>query len=182
MTEPPEEDIRTIVARAAVHDPDAWETLYRRAYPRLFSYARRRLPSDDIAEDAVSETMVRALDRIQGFRWKGAGFDAWIYGILRHVVLEDYRNRGRVTTGAATPVLAVPGPLEALVHAEQLEHVRSAVARLDEGERELLELRFTAGLSADEIASVVGRRAGAVRMGQSRALARLRAFFGEADR
>ncbi|CAN5874398.1 hypothetical protein BH23ACT10_BH23ACT10_37040 [soil metagenome] len=68
-------------------DPDAWEALYRRVYPKLFAYARRRLPSDSVADDAVSESMSRAIARIGGFRWKGGGFDAWVYGITRKGVI-----------------------------------------------------------------------------------------------
>ena len=64
MIEATERDVRALVARAATGDPDAWEAVYRRSYARLFAYARRRMPSDHAADDAVSETMVRALNRI----------------------------------------------------------------------------------------------------------------------
>lgn len=93
-TDATESALRNLVSRAAVGDPDAWEALYRRAYPRLFAYTRRRLRSDHETDDAVSETMLRALNRIATFTWKGAGFDAWLYGIARNVVLETQRHQG----------------------------------------------------------------------------------------
>ena len=58
------DDERHVVESARAGDADAWELLYRRAYPRLVAYARRRLASSEQAEEAVSETMVRAMDRI----------------------------------------------------------------------------------------------------------------------
>ena len=61
-------DVRALVARARERDPDAWEQVYRRSYPRLFAYARRRLASDTAADDAVSEAMTRAIERIERFR------------------------------------------------------------------------------------------------------------------
>jgi len=164
--------------QASAGQPDAWEVLYRRAYPRLFSYARRRLPSDDAADDAVSEAMVRALDRASSFTWRGAGVDAWLYGILRNVVLESHRTTP--TQPQADPADdRVPGPLDDIVGREQLGHVRVAFAALDAEDREILELRVVGGLTAQAAGEVLGRRSGAVRMAQSRAVGRLRTHFQE---
>ena len=106
------DDERQLVARAVRNDPDAWEVLYRRAYVGLFAYARRRLSSDAAAEDAVSETMIRALDRISTYTWRGAGIDAWLTGILRNVVLESYRRDGRAAPVAAFVDRDGGGPLD----------------------------------------------------------------------
>ena len=58
--------------------------------------------------------------------------------------------------------------------------MRRAFGRLRAEDQELLELRVVAGLSAEQVAAVQGRRAGAVRMAQSRALSRLRELLAEA--
>lgn len=180
-------DIRLLVERARGADPDAWEALYRHAYPRLHTYARRRLAGDEQADDAVSETMTRAIDRIDTFTWNGgAGFDGWLFGILRNVVLETYR------TGARTPLVdaaqlpepagdADLDPAARVVAAEEMADVRRAFARLPADDRELLELRVVGRLDAVAVGEVVGRRAGAVRMAQSRALGRLRTMMVEEE-
>ena len=174
-------ELKILVTRAAAGDADAWEALYRRAYPRLFAYSRRRLRSDHEADDAVSETMLRALDRITAFTWKGAGFDAWLYGIARNVVQEAHRHSGRVSSSAdpADTEATAAGPLEQVVGREQRADVRTAFGRLSAEDQEVLELRVVAGLSADGAGEVLGRRPGAVRMAQSRALGRFRGFFEE---
>lgn len=176
-----ERELRILVSRAVGGDADAWEGLYRRAYPRLFAYSRRRLRSDHEADDAVSETMLRALNRITAFTWQGAGFDAWLYGIARNVVQEAHRHSGRVSSGAypAETETTAAGPLEQLVGRERCADVRSAFGRLSPEDQEVLELRVVAGLSADGAGEVLGRRPGAVRMAQSRALGRFRGFFEE---
>ena len=173
-----------LVERARHGDADAWEDLYRRSFPRLLAYARRRLPDQDQARDAVSEAVTRAVAGIQRYRGDGGGFDAWLYGILRHVVLDQQaraRREGPGTLPDGADPTADPGG-DAL-RGEEAEEVRAAFARLGEEDRELLELRVVAGLSSDEVAQVLGRRPGAVRMAQSRALARLRRLLeGGEDR
>ena len=169
------ENAGALVDRARAGDESAWKALYRRIYPRLYAYALRRLDTDR-ARDAVSETMARAVGRIDRYQpmTGTGGFEAWLFGICRHVVLDAQRADGR--RGYALPpddVVHVDFT-ERLVSAEDAAAVRAAFARLSDDDRELLELRVVAGMSADEAGSVLGRRPGAVRMAQSRALARLR--------
>lgn len=175
-----ERDVRALVARAATGDPAAWEMVYRRSYARLHAFARQRLISDHAADDAVSETMLRAINRIETFTWRGAGFDAWLYGILRNVLLESHRERARTLSMADPPEPQTSGgALETLVRADDKAELLAAFARLSAEEQELLELRVVAGLSADGVAAILGRRAGAVRMAQSRAIHRLRVLYKE---
>jgi RNA polymerase sigma-70 factor (ECF subfamily) len=171
---PNDDALRAIVGRAAQRDPDAWEHLYRRSYTRLFSYVRRRLPDQAAAEDAVSETMTRALDKIDGFRWQGAGFDGWLYGIARNVILEAGRRWRRHLHEVADHPTVERGPEDEIIARDQAAAVRVALLRLAPEERELLELRVQRGLSAEEVGVRLGKRAGAVRMAQARALQRLR--------
>lgn len=174
VNEAPDE-LRALIERAKERDPDAWEALYRRSYARLYAYARRRLPSEPAAEDAVSETMVRALQGVDRFVWRGGGVQAWLFGILRNVVLESHRARGRTRPIEIVdePASHSPGPAELAMLSEERREVRHAFARLSSDDQELLELRVVAELSAREVGDLLGKRAGAVRMAQSRALQRL---------
>jgi len=176
------EDTSALVARARAADEDAWETLYRRAYPRLLAYAMRRLDAHG-AKDAVSETMARAVANIGRYRPVPGtgGFDGWLFGICRHVVLDAQRAAGRRGYGPPPESVSHTDPAEGLLSAEEASAVRQAFARLSDADRELLELRVVAGLSAEEAAAVLGRRPGAVRMAQSRALTRLRRHLGEVE-
>lgn len=174
---------RHLVGRAREHDPDAWEALYRDRYPRLIAYARRRLPTKDEADDAVSETFARAVNGIDAFRWRGGGFDAWLYGILRNVIHEAARRQARTDLREVPEVEShEPGPLDRTVGREEAARLRMAFAALGPDDREVLELRVVAGLDTKQAAAVLGKRNGAVRMAQSRALARLRAVLDEMDR
>ena len=169
---------RDLVDRAVRGDGDAWEALYRRAYPKLLAFARRRLDPEG-AKDAVAETMRRAVDSIHRYRWEGRAFDAWLFGILRHVITDTHRSQGRSRHVPEAHDRAGAGPLDTLVAAEEHEAVRVAFARLSDADREVLELRVVAGLSAEDAAKVLDRKPGAVRMAQSRALTRLRQLLAE---
>ncbi len=179
-----DDDLYQLVERASQSDPDAWEAIFRRSHGQLLAFARRRTSSVAAAEDAVSETMVRALEKIGQFTWDGAGFDAWLFGILRNVVLEGYRVDARSRRDRSFTFdhgTRVDGPLDHVVGREEAEHVRLAFARLTPDEQEVLELRVVGGLSSEGVAHVLGKKSGAVRMSQARAIGRLRVMMEEVD-
>lgn len=172
--------LRGLVERARSGDEEAWEALFRRSYPKLLAYAARRLPTDVQAKDAVGETMTRAVAHIDRLRHEGGGFDAWMYGIIRHVVVDAQRALAKEGPGLVPDTVDWRSePSDWTVDREDAAEVRAAFARLSVADQELLELRVVAGLSAEETGSVLGRRPGAVRMAQSRALMRLRALLEE---
>lgn len=168
-------EIQALVDRARRDDPDAWEALYRLSYAGLLAYARRRLWGLTEADDAVSETFARAYPRIADFEWTGSGFNAWLFGILRNVMLEAQRRDRRAKVVDGQPGRVEDDCIDGLLHHEEVTAVRAAFATLGHDDREILELRVVGGLCAEEVGLVLGKRAGAVRMAQSRALARLRA-------
>jgi RNA polymerase sigma-70 factor, ECF subfamily len=177
------EIVEDLVEQARQRDPDAWEALYRRAHPRLLAFAGRRLGAED-ARDAVSETMTRAVASIGRYERRNAGFEGWLFGILRNVIRDIQRRQRRRPTAPLSdePVGGAPDPLAVALRVEEADAMRAAFARLRPADRELLELRVVAGLPAEEVAVALGRRAGAVRMAQARALERLRHLLGEDER
>jgi RNA polymerase sigma-70 factor (ECF subfamily) len=181
--QPEELIVRETVDRALHGDGDAWEALYVRLRPRLFAMCLRKLENREDAEDAVSETMLRAVRAANTFRWRNAGFDAWIFRICRNVVIDMLRSRSR---RAVLPPdeerLNVGIVEEGVVLADEHAAVRRALERLPADDRELLELRIIGGLSSEEVAYVLGKRPGAVRTAQSRALARMRTYLAEEER
>lgn len=170
------DDQRDLVQAARTGDADAWERLYRAVYPRLRAYAVRRAGAET-AEDIVSETMTRAVAAIHRYQWQPVGFDAWVFGIARRVTADHHRQAARRPrpVGDGSEPFAVPG--EALELAEEHAQLHRLFERLSPAEQELLELRVVAGLNAEQTAAALGKRPGAVRMAQSRALAHLRALL-----
>jgi RNA polymerase sigma-70 factor (ECF subfamily) len=180
--QPDELIVKETVDRALHGDGDAWEVLYVRLRPRLFAMCLRKLGNREDAEDAVSETMLRAVRAANTFRWRNAGFDAWIFRICRNVVIDMLRSRSRravLPSGEEQPQVGTVE--EGVVLADEHATVRRALDRLPPNDRELLELRIIGGLSSEEVAYVLGKRPGAVRTAQSRALARMRTYLAEEE-
>jgi len=158
-------------------DSVVWEELYRAMYPAMVTYARRRLPAEE-ARDAVSETIARALSRPDRLPSLPAKPEAWVFGILRHVVLDMQRRSYRgIRALRRIPTLSTEWGEVAdnIVSAEEQGEVRQAFGRLSPRDQEVLELRVLGGLSAEDAGRVLGMREGAVRNAQYRAVRRLRA-------
>lgn len=158
-------------------DPVAWESFYERVYPMMMAYSQRRLGYNETARDAVSEALARTVSTVTRSEELGTSLEAWSFGILRNVVIDAQRRHYRDRRHQATATTTHDDPSEALVLNAEHENVRQAFARLNEHERELLELRVVAGLSSEHVASVLSMSPGSVRMAQSRALDRLRSLL-----
>ncbi|HEV7685300.1 MAG TPA: sigma-70 family RNA polymerase sigma factor, partial [Acidimicrobiia bacterium] len=138
-----------LVERARRGDQEAWAALYTSVYARLVSFAHRRLGNADLARDAVSETMARAVTRLDTYVGTDEGFAPWLFGICRHVVVDLQRQTYRpLPPGLLRADVDGPGPADVVIDAEEQALVRAAFARLDPDERELLELRVVGGLSS----------------------------------
>jgi RNA polymerase sigma-70 factor (ECF subfamily) len=176
-----------LVDAARLGDHEAWETLYRGLYPRLRGFVMARV-GPTATEDVVNETMTRAVAGIGRFHYGTAGFDGWVFGIAKHVIVDHHRTEERRrrqsdahrrSDPAALPDMGDPS--DGLVLDEDHRHVRTMFAQLSDRDRELLQLRVVAGLTVEQCAEILHQRPGTVRTAQSRALARLRTLMETTD-
>jgi RNA polymerase sigma-70 factor (ECF subfamily) len=171
---PPE--VIAAVARAQAGDQTAFAELYDRYAPLLHRYVLSRVRSQALAEDLVSDTFVRAMRRIGGFRWQGRDFGAWLVTIARNLVADHYgcpRERHEVVTEdvvAATGPQLVDGPEREVIDLTVRETLVTAMDRLSVEQRLCLTLRFFRGLSVAETAAAMNRNDGAVKALQYRAV------------
>jgi RNA polymerase sigma-70 factor, ECF subfamily len=166
---------------AARRDPAAFAALYRRYVDRVYRYCHHRLGNREAAEDATSRVFVRAFEAFP--RYRDGSFRAWLFTIAHHTIANDLRRGTRIDRpidAAAEVIDPAPGPEDVAVAADARTTIQALLAMLSDEERRLLELRL-AGLSGPEIAHVLGRSHGAVKVAQFRAIARLRAALGADD-
>ncbi len=177
-------EMRDEIAGLRVGDRAAWTGFYERAYPMMLVYAQRRLGSREAACDAVGEALARTVATVSRMSSLDVSPEAWAFGILRHVVHDTWRRRGRERRAVVPLDPAAPDPSERVGLSDEHRVVRQAFERLSAGDREILELRVVAQLPSEEVAAILDTSPGAVRMAQARALSRLRTMLnsdGEDD-
>ena len=177
------DDLRGAVRRAARGDQDAAAVLFDHYYPRLYRYAFARLKNAQDAEDVASEAFAKVLRGLDGFRWRGSGFEAWIFRIARNLIVDRYRKGGTEVIGnelvdAVMPILGDDAEAGALA-GEARRELNQVIDRLPEEQREVVLLRFAAELDTSEVAATTERSANAVRQLQFRALTNLRKWMND---
>lgn len=166
-------------------DKSTFEMLYRRHMPAILAYVRRQVTSPEDAEDLLVEIFLAALEH----REKLESFSdqeqlAWLRRV-GHNKLVDFYRRGR-----RRPVTSLDEHEEVLLYddeermpeqitlrAEEYAWVRTHLELLPNQQQEIVRLHFAAGLRCVEIARLLNKREGAVRMLLARALNNLRSFY-----
>jgi RNA polymerase sigma-70 factor (ECF subfamily) len=181
------DELAPLVAAAREGDPAAAEELLARLRPGLLRYCRARLGRTDgsfgSADDVAQEVCTAVFTSLERYVDQGRSFTAFAYGIAGHKVADalrvSYRDR-------SDPVEVLPesadtgaGPEDVAVALDEAVRARLLLDRLPEASRELLLLRVVSGLSAEDTGAALGMTAGAVRVAQHRALAKLRALAAE---
>jgi RNA polymerase sigma-70 factor (ECF subfamily) len=134
-----------------------FEDLYRRAFPRVYAYVATLLRDRSAAEEVTAQAFERAFRKRRQFKPSRGSADAWLFGIARNAALDELRRRGRRAALETEPEDAAALPAEEHAeHALRRATVRAALATLEPGERDLVALKFSAGLSNAEIARVIG--------------------------
>ena len=168
-------DEDTAMARAASLDPKAFAAIYQLHRAPVYRYLRSRTGSDDEAGEICAVTFERALAAIDRFRPSGGGMLAWLLRIARNAHIDTTRRLLRVAVrrpGAEGDEAADPGP-----GPEDQAILRSLIRALPEGQRDALQLRFSAGLTAREIAAVLGLSEEAAQKRLERALQALKEAY-----
>ena len=164
-----------LLDRARDGDGDAWSQIVHELGPRVQGYAQGKGVVD--AEDVVQDVFTAAARQIGAFDGEWRAFRSWIFSIAYRQIVNRYRSPSR-HDGELPRVLVDEdhiGPDQAVVIREMASEAVAAMDVLSEIERDVVLLRVIAGLDTAEVAKAVGKRAGNVRVIQSRALAKVRA-------
>ena len=163
--------------------PAAIDTLLRQIRPMVVRYCRARLGRISghyhAADDVAQEVCIAVLSALPRYQDMGRPFASFVFGIASHKVADAKRSAARLaipTEDLPDGPDERPGPEEIAVACIEAEHARALLARLPLHQRELLVLRVLSGMTAEETGHALGMSAGAVRVAQHRALARLRAI------
>ena len=160
---------RDVVEACQRGDEEAFRVLFDTHKDRVYSIALRYAGDSATAMDIAQDTFLKLLSTIQQFRGESS-FESWLYRMVVNSCLDYHRKRRRFLPlledglEEALDMFRAPreSALQDLLREEQEERVQQVVAQLPEEQRIVVVLRYTDGLSYEEIADLLGCRRGTV--------------------
>lgn len=167
--------IDQLAAAASAGDVEAVGLLYDSLVGPIYRYVAVRVQRREDAEDLTQLVFERIVGSLPRYRSRGRPFEAWAFRIARNAVIDHVRrDRSHEPLGDDHETAHEETPDRLTVRGEEIRELRTAIASLTADQQEAIALRFAAGLTAEEAAEVMGRRAGTVRGLTFRAIASLR--------
>jgi RNA polymerase sigma-70 factor (TIGR02952 family) len=183
VPQPGQPDVWDLVRRAQEGEAEAFGELYDHYVTMVHRYVYSRVGDRALAEDVTSETFVRALRRIDSLSFQGRDVGAWLVTIARNIIrdhVKSSRFRLEVTTADMRDAdRATEGPEDAVVSRLTNEQLLACVKQLGSEQQECITLRFLHGLSVSETAEIMGKKDGAIKALQHRAVRRLAVLLPE---
>ncbi len=168
------------IHKAQHGDQEAFGVLYDHYLPQIYRFILFKVGAKAEAEDLTHEVFLSAWRTLPNYRMKGHPLSSWLYQIARNAVIDFYRTAKHhvqiemVSEDALQPIASGQ---EALNMTLDMEQVQKCIAQLRPDYQDLIIMRFIEELPTAEIASVLGKSEGAVRLMQHRALNDLKAVY-----
>ncbi len=174
-------DDAQLIQKATSGDSSAFGKLYDMYVDRVYRHVYYRVGNVADAEDLTQQVFIKAWQAIGRYRKAASPFIAWLITISHNLVVDFYRTRKDKTYLDAEVVaddLASSPERIAETRFDQ-QHLRRAIQQLHGEQQQVVLLRFIEGFGYEEIASLMGKREGTIRVIQHRALAKLRHILEE---
>jgi RNA polymerase sigma-70 factor (ECF subfamily) len=169
-----------LIEQAQRGDEAALDELFRREWRPIFGLAYAALGDRNDAQDVTQEAFLRALRHLGQFQQRGVAFHAYLATIARNLIRD--RWRGPVPLAVSLHGVDLVGPDDSAttaLEADERTYLCALLARLPEDYQTIIRLRILEERPTEEVASLMGRSPGAVRVLQHRAIVALRAQFDE---
>ena len=167
---------RLLVQEAQAFSQEAWARIYDQHYQKMLQYCYLRTSNRAASEDLAADVFLEALKGIGRYRYRGVPISAWLYRIAHNITADHLRRTVRQPVAPLGedrehPQLKTEDEADASALRQDMQ---AAIQQLTEDQQQVIMLRFFQALSHEEIAAIMARRPGAVRVLQNRALNALR--------
>lgn len=166
-----------MLQRAVKRDRAAFAELYDRCIDQVYRHVYYRVASRDEAEDITQETFLRAWKAIDKYKRTGAPFVAWLLVIASNLIIDHHRASKTLVPLEEVEISSNTAETDPAAVVEQRfdrSYVRSTILKLKGEKQKVIMMRFIDGFSYEDIARVLNKSEGAVRVIQCRALEDLR--------
>lgn len=166
-----------IIRQAQTGNPDYFGLLYDHYLAALYRFVFLKVGHKQEAQDLVHDVFLSAWQHLESFDQRGFPFSSWLYQIARNRVTDHYRTKKKNLAIEAVSEENLPIADDAAAAVDtgfNLTLIRTALRHLGEEQQTVIILRFVEDLSYQEIATLLDKSEGAVRIIQHRALQNLR--------
>jgi RNA polymerase sigma-70 factor (ECF subfamily) len=172
-----ERTLKELIVSSQAGEYGAFQLLYERLSKKVFRFVRARTYVREDALDVLQDTFVDYWKTLPSFRYESdASIYAFLYTIASRKIYKLYKKqKPAVTIESVADTLRDPDDPEARSEAVL---VADSLSRLKESEREMIELRYFAGMTFVEIAELLGQTETSVKVRHHRTIGKLKQFFG----
>lgn len=174
------QELIDLAARAKQYEPEALGRLFDLFFEKLRRYMYYKTGNIDRAEELAAETLTKGIENIGGFKDQGGTIGAWLFGIGRNLLAREREAAGKaelVELDEMLPDEREEPPEEYVLVQLTNEELYQALSRLPYEQREVVLLRFMEGYDVKTVGGIMGKRPGAVRALQFRAVQALKEMF-----
>ena len=172
------EDEQNLIARAKEGESEAFGSLYDYYMPRIYRFVLLKVSHREEAEDLTHQTFLKAWERIEQYTFQGYPFSSWLYRIARNTVIDHHRKRKSIQVDIdyiPQELLASDDSPERDAESKiEWEKLLVTIKELKDIEQDVLIMRFVEEMTHREIADVVKKSEGAIKVIQHRALKKLK--------
>jgi len=161
-----------LVARASQGSGEAFGQLYQLYVDRIYNYIYYKTGHSVDAEDLTEHVFIKAWEAIRRFRFEGKPFAAWLFKVARNVVIDHYRTR-KSNSDLSEVISAIAHDGDPEDYAQRRatgQLLMTAIRRLTDEQQQVILLKFIDGMDNTEISATMGKKEGAIRALQYRAL------------
>lgn len=171
-----------LLAHARQGNQDAIMQIYESYFSPIYNFIRLRVDDRTVAEDLASEVFIKLVSAFRSHTAPRHSLRGWLFRVARNVIHDHYGRDRQLTTETLEewiPASPDNDPEVQFMRALDVERTRHALRMLSAEQQEVLILRFGQMLSLEETADILGKKVGAVKSLQFRAINALRQAFGE---
>lgn len=147
-------------SREAVISKEEFTQIYNTYFKRVYKYIYYRINNHHAAEDICSQVFEKVMSKYSSFSQEKSNFEVWLFAIVRNGVTDYFRTQKKRRFTSLDSLLELifpkPSPEELAIREDNNQALFKALAKLREKERNIIAMKYGAGLKNSEIAQIMG--------------------------
>jgi len=169
---------KILIKKAQKGEKEAFGLLYQKYFQKIFRYCRINTNNDELAKDICQESFVKAYKKLSSFKTDGIwSFQAFLFAIARNQIIDISRKRKEANIEDYENLESNENLYDELERKNNINRIRTVLAKLDEMDRQIIVLRYLEELSSSEVAKILKINDGALRVRTFRVMQKVKDIF-----